>query len=438
MVTYSFPALAISIPTIPLYLYLPTFYGVTLELGLAATGFALLTARVFDTITDPIVGIISDRFPIKRNYRKPWIAVGSIIAAIGLYQLLNPPNDAGIIYLICWSIILYLGWTFVAVPYLTWGAELSTDYNERTSITTSRETAGILGILTCGVIFTFSTNLNFSEIDTIGIIGWATIGLGAISIPYMLKKVPDAGLERLKKGKNTNRSFLRSVLQLTQNRLFVRLLAAWFLNGIANGIPSVLFFLYLDKVLGVNETQRAVLILIYFSTAVAAMPAWLSLSKVFNKHRVWCYAMILAIGAFSLVPFLPEGAFYLFSIICILTGVCLGADLSIPPSIQADVLDYDKLKTRSQRAGLLFSLWGMATKLALACSVGLAFPLLDWLGFEPDMPDDSGRQALVFLYALLPVGFKCITVLAIWNFPLNRKNHTIIKRRLYGPPAPRN
>ena len=438
MVTYSFPALAISIPTIPLYLYLPTFYGVTLELGLAATGFALLTARVFDTITDPIVGIISDRFPIKRNYRKPWIAVGSIIAAIGLYQLLNPPNDAGIIYLICWSIILYLGWTFVAVPYLTWGAELSTDYNERTSITTSRETAGILGILTCGVIFTFSANLNFSEIDTIGIIGWATIGLGAISIPYMLKKVPDAGLVRLKKGKNTNRSFLKSVLQLTQNRLFVRLLAAWFLNGIANGIPSVLFFLYLDKVLGVNETQRAVLILIYFSTAVAAMPAWLSLSKVFNKHRVWCYAMILAIGAFSLVPFLPEGAFYLFSIICILTGVCLGADLSIPPSIQADVLDYDKLKTRSQRAGLLFSLWGMATKLALACSVGLAFPLLDWLGFEPDMPDDSGRQALVFLYALLPVGFKCITVLAIWNFPLNRKNHTIIKRRLYGPPAPTN
>jgi len=438
LVTYSFPALAISIPTIPLYLYLPTFYGVTLELGLAATGFALLTARVFDTITDPIVGIISDRFPIKRNYRKPWIAVGSIIAAIGLYQLLNPPNDAGIIYLICWSIILYLGWTFVAVPYLTWGAELSTDYNERTSITTSRETAGILGILTCGVIFTFSANLNFSEIDTIGIIGWATIGLGAISIPYMLKKVPDAGLVRLKKGKNTNSSFLRSVLQLTQNRLFVRLLAAWFLNGIANGIPSVLFFLYLDKVLGVNETQRAVLILIYFSTAVAAMPAWLSLSKVFNKHRVWCYAMILAIGAFSLVPFLPEGAFYLFSIICILTGVCLGADLSIPPSIQADVLDYDKLKTRSQRAGLLFSLWGMATKLALACSVGLAFPLLDWLGFEPDMPDDSGRQALVFLYALLPVGFKCITVLAIWNFPLNRKNHTIIKRRLYGPPAPTN
>ncbi|MEC9045092.1 MAG: MFS transporter [Pseudomonadota bacterium] len=438
MVAYSFPALAISIPTIPLYLYLPTFYGVTLELGLAATGFALLTARVFDTITDPIVGIISDRFPIKRNYRKPWIAAGSIIAAIGLYQLLNPPNDAGIIYLICWSIVLYLGWTFVAVPYLTWGAELSTDYNERTSITTSRETAGILGILTCGVIFTFSANLNFSEIDTIGIIGWATIGLGAISIPYMLKKVPDAGLVRLRKGKNTNRSFLRSVLQLTRNRLFVRLLAAWFLNGIANGIPSVLFFLYLDKVLGVNETQRAVLILIYFSTAVAAMPAWLSLSKVFNKHRVWCYAMILAIGAFSLVPFLPEGAFYLFSIICILTGVCLGADLSIPPSIQADVLDYDKLKTRSQRAGLLFSLWGMATKLALACSVGLAFPLLDWLGFEPDMPDDSGRQALVFLYALLPVGFKCITVLAIWNFPLNRKNHTIIKRRLYGPPAPTN
>jgi len=51
LLIYSFPALAISIPTIPIYIYLPTFYGVTLELGLAATGFALLLARVFDTIT---------------------------------------------------------------------------------------------------------------------------------------------------------------------------------------------------------------------------------------------------------------------------------------------------------------------------------------------------------------------------------------------------
>lgn len=432
MLIYSCPALAISIPTIPIYIYLPTFYGVTLELGLVATGFALLLARVFDTVTDPIVGIISDRFPIKRNYRKPWIAVGSIIAAIGLYQLLNPANDAGIGYLISWSIILYLGWTLVAVPYSTWGAELSTDYNERTSITTTRETAGILGVLTCGVIFALSTNLKLSEIETISLIGWVAIGLGAISIPFLLKKLPDADIKRLKKEGNSRRSVLKSVVQLTRNKLFIRLLTAWFLNGIANGIPSVLFFLYLEKVLGVNETQRAILILIYFSTAVISMPVWLSLSNIYNKHRVWCHAMLLAIGAFSLVPFLPEEAFYLFSIICILTGACLGADLSIPPSIQADVLDFDKLQTKSQRAGLLFSLWGMATKLALACSVGLAFPLLDWLGFDPDTPSVGGRNALVFLYALLPIGFKCITVVTIWNFPLDRKRHGIIIRRLYG------
>jgi len=432
LLIYSCPALAISIPTIPIYIYLPTFYGVTLELGLVATGFALLLARVFDTVTDPIVGIISDRFPIKRNYRKPWIAVGSIIAAIGLYQLLNPANDAGIGYLISWSIILYLGWTLVAVPYSTWGAELSTDYNERTSITTTRETAGILGVLTCGVIFALSTNLKLSEMETISLIGWAAIGLGAISIPFLLKKLPDADIKRLKKEGNSRRSVLKSVVQLTRNKLFIRLLTAWFLNGIANGIPSVLFFLYLEKVLGVNETQRAILILIYFSTAVISMPVWLSLSNIYNKHRVWCHAMLLAIGAFSSVPFLPEEAFYLFSIICILTGACLGADLSIPPSIQADVLDFDKLQTKSQRAGLLFSLWGMATKLALACSVGLAFPLLDWLGFDPDTPSVGGRNALVFLYALLPIGFKCITVVTIWNFPLDRKRHGIIRRRLYG------
>ena len=99
------------------------------------------------------------------------------------------------------------------------------------------------------------------------------------------------------------------------------------------------------------------------------------------------------------------------------------ADLSIPPSIQADVLDFDKLQTKSQRAGLLFSLWGMATKLALACSVGLAFPLLDWLGFDPDTPNVSGKDALVFLYALLPICFKCITAVSYTHLtlPTNRE-----------------
>jgi len=84
LIAYSLSAFVVALPTIPVFIHLPTLYGVTLGLGLAATGYALLIARIFDTVTDPLIGWLSDRFGWKGNRRKPWIAAGAVIAGIGL------------------------------------------------------------------------------------------------------------------------------------------------------------------------------------------------------------------------------------------------------------------------------------------------------------------------------------------------------------------
>ena len=124
LTAYTAPSFAVALPTIPVYMYLPTLYGIHLELGLTITGLVLLMARLVDTLSDPIVGILSDKFGYKNNHRKPWIAIGAVIAGIGLYRILNPIDNAGAFYLLTWSIILYIGWTMIAVPYLAWGAVL--------------------------------------------------------------------------------------------------------------------------------------------------------------------------------------------------------------------------------------------------------------------------------------------------------------------------
>jgi Na+/melibiose symporter-like transporter len=223
---------------------------------------------------------------------------------------------------------------------------------------------------------------------------------------------------------------MKSIRTLIDNKPFLRLLSAWFINGIANGIPAVLFFLYLENILGTTESQRAIYITLYFGSTVLAMPFWLHLSKLVGKHKIWCWAMSIAIVTFVSVIFIPEGSFIYFGIICIITGMCLGADLSLPPAIQADVVDYDTLKFRKQRAGLLFSLWGMSTKLALAISVGFAFPTLEILGFNAGDPTEQGKIALILIYALVPVILKVIAVVIIWNFPLDARRHDMIIRRL--------
>jgi Na+/melibiose symporter-like transporter len=400
LLSYSLPALVLALPTIPAYVYLPHLYGVELGLGLAATGFILLAARIFDTLTDPLVGVLSDRFAVRGSRRKPWIAAGAVIAGFGLFKILNPPAlvDGG--YLLGWSIVLYAGWTMVAVPYMAWGAELSTDYNERTRITSWREGLMLLGIVGAGAVNAGAAQIGWSETDSIGAIAWVAIALGIIVVPLLLWKVPDHGAPTASGGVSAEQ-LRRGVASLLANRPFLRLLSAWFLNGLANGIPAALFFIYLEHGLGADAMERPVFVL-----------------------------MVSACAAFAAVPLIPEGGIWAFAVVCVVTGMALGADLVLPPAIQADVVDYDELRSGKARAGLQFALWGMSTKLALAAAVGLALPGLEASGFDPAAPSDDGKWALTVIYALVPVVIKITAIAVVWRFPLTAEKHAVIRRRL--------
>lgn len=263
-----------------------------------------------------------------------------------------------------------------------------------------------------------------------GVIADATIALGLVTLPLLFWLVPDATLDRGDETQAHPRRAVARLLSLARNKPFLRLIGAWFVNGIANGIPAALFFLYLDHGLGVEQADRSPYVVAYFVAAIAAIPAWLTLSRRTAKHRAWCWAMILNVAAFSSVPFLGEGATAAFMVVCIVTGACLGADLALPPAIQADVVDYERLRAGRNRAGLQFALWGMATKLALALSVGAALPALERLGFDPAAPDPEGIRALTVIYALAPVVIKAIAIMIVWRFPITPEKHDVIRRRL--------
>jgi glycoside/pentoside/hexuronide:cation symporter, GPH family len=425
LLAYASPALVVALPTIPVYLHLPTLYGVEMGLGLAATGAFLLLARLFDTVTDPLIGYVSDRFPLRGLRRKPWILMGAGLAGWGLVRLLGPPPDANGVYLLTWSLVLYAGWTMVTVPYMAWGAELHPDYNERARITGWREGLALLGMLGASGLAAYVTETADAAAAP-RTVAWTAVGLGLIFIPILLWFVP----ERTSASTVENPLRLKKLKSLLGNALFLRLLSAWFVNGLANGIPAALFFLYLEHGLGVAEVVRPRFILVYFVAAIAAIPLWLRLSRNTSKHRTWCWAMILACAAFAIVPTLPAGAEAAFMLICILTGAALGADLVLPPAIQADVADYDRWRFGADRTGVQFALWGMATKLALAAAVGLALPGVAWMGFDPELPSEAGRSALIVIYAGIPVVIKLMAIVAIWNFPLSAVRHTAISRRL--------
>jgi glycoside/pentoside/hexuronide:cation symporter, GPH family len=421
---YAAPGFALAIPLVPVFTFLPTFYARDLGLGLERTGAVLFVARAVDFLSDPLIGLASDRWCTRFGRRKPWIVAGAVVAGCALVALFAPPRGAGPYYLFSWLALLYCGYTAVQVPYTAWGAELVPTYHERTRIAGLREGLMLLGIVATGALPVATTLAGLSERQGLAAIAWLAVLCGGPAIAALVWRVPE-----VRAGLAPPRAIdLRAVLA---NRPFLRLFCAWFLNGLATGLPAVLFPLYLDAGLKVGPTARGAMIFAYFAAGCAAIPLWLRLSRSHGKHRVWCGAMVMAMAAFVWVPLLRPGDAASFLAICIVTGAALGADVVLPPAMQADVVDLDLLRTGTARAGFYFAVWGMGTKLALGTAAGGAFVALGAVGFDPHGANTPRSLfALAAIYALAPVLLKAGAVALLWRYPLTEARHAVIRRRI--------
>ncbi len=416
---YGLPGLVTAIPTIPIFTLLPTFYAQEVGLGLAVTGAVLFAGRALDLVTDPLVGRLADRGGGRDIGRL--VLLGALLGAPALVLLMSPPEGAGAVWLLVTSALLLLGWTLVQIPYLTWGARLSAGYHERTRLTSSREGATLVGILLSASLPAALGFLGLDEAFRMALLGWVTVAIGLPTFYLLLSRVPrPVALPR------TDASWRG----ITENRLFVRLLGAWFLNGLANGIPAVLFPLYCTYVLAVDDQTRNLLLALYFGCAVAGIPLWLVLSRTLSKHRAWALAMVVTCPAFAAAALLGPGDAGIFALICLVTGLCLGADLALPPAIQADVADWDRLRFRRNRTAGLFSLWNMSAKLALALAAGLTLPALAGLGLEEAQPTKTALTALAVTYALIPCGLKLAAVALMRDLPLTPARQAAVAARL--------
>lgn len=425
LLAYGLPALPLAALTLPVYALLPKHYA-NLGVAVGAIGIALLIARLWDVITDPLVGWLSDRTTGRFGRRKPWVLAGLPVTMVAVWALFLPTGSVGLVHLVAWSFVLYLGWTMMFVPYTAWGAELAGDYDERTRVAAYRDVLFLLGSISAPVI------INAVGAGEAGMEGEALRALGL----FVLLLLPVAALllawkvpEPVQPPRRKRIGFKRGFILLAGNKPFQRLVLAYLLNGLANGLPGQLFLFYVQFVL--LEGERAgLLLLAYLVSGLLAVPLWLKLSARYGKHRVWSWAMLWACGWFACVPLLGPGDFWGFLAICVLTGSVLGADLILPSSMQADVVDQDTARGGTARTGVYFAIWGLATKLALALAA-LGLTAAAWFGFRAAADNTpEALTALTVIYSLVPIVFKVAAVGLLWRWPITAEVQADLRRRI--------
>ncbi|KSV85397.1 hypothetical protein N184_33365 [Sinorhizobium sp. GL28] len=416
LVIYALPALPLAALALPLFVIVPTFYSEVMGLPVAAVGGVLFAIRVLDAASDPMFGWLADRWHGVGGRRRGFFLASIPLTACAAFMLFWPPQSVGLAYLFLWGGLLSLGFTWTSLPYTAWGAELSNDYAERTRIAAFREGSTLFGTLTA-----ISLPFVVGPTVTDGVEGLETI---AILVAVLL---PITGLAAFVfVPEPVNRStrdvnIVQSLLLMTKNRPFLRLIVAFLLNGFANAVPATLFLYFVSDRLGAPD-WRGPLLLVYFACAILGVPLAVKTASRWGKHKAWSGAMIATCAIFAISGFLGDGDLVAFGAICVCTGLLLGFDLVLPPSMQADVIDNDTAVSGSQRSGMYFAAWALATKLSLAAAVGVVFPLLSVFGFDPAQersPPDA-LKGLSMLYAWLPIVPKLAAIGLMWRFPIDR------------------
>ena len=387
---YGALGLPLAFVALPLYVVLPNHYAGTLGVPLALLGFVLLAARLLDAIADPLIGRWADRL-FARSPAQAWQAAAwaGVVLALGFAALFFPPVQGSTPLLVWCAALLavtYLGYSVVTVIHQAWGARLGGDEAQRARIVAWREGLALAGVLVASVLPSLAglgvTTLVFAVLLLIGLMllrqAPHPAGSAAASASFALPK-PFA------------------------NPSFRKLLAIYLVNGIASAVPATLVLFFIRDRLQAPQFEPLFLAS-YFAAGALSVPLWVRTVARFGLARTWLAGMLLATVVFIWAAGLGAGDMAAFTAVCVLSGVALGADLTLPSALLAGVIQ--RAGHAGQAEGAYFGWWNFATKLNLALAAGVSLPALQALGYAPGSRSAQALSALTLAYCVLPCVLK--------------------------------
>ena len=407
---YGLMGLPLAFVALPLYVLLPNHYARAFGIPLATLGAVLLGARLFDALIDPLLGRWSDRL-FARSVRAvlAWAAVAAVLLFVGFTLLFFPPVQQSNV-LVVWAtaclMVTYAAYSFLSITHQSWAAMLGGDESQRSRIVAWREGLGLVGVILASIT---PVALGLPVMTAI-----FSIALAAGWWAWTQARRPGGAAT----GDGYSAGQPSSIWLPFSRPTYRALLVVFVVNGIASAVPATLILFFVQDRLQAPAQFEPLFLGSYFVSAALAIPLWLRVIRRIGLAQTWLVGMLLSIGVFAFAAGLGAGDVAAFVVVCALSGIALGTDLTIPGAMLAGNIDASGDRGRSE--GAYFGWWNFATKLNLALAAGVALPVLGAFGYAPGARDPQALHILTLAYCLLPCALKAVAAALLYSLFLRK------------------
>ena len=434
---------ALNFPTsaagMPIFIFVLPFYADDLGLGLSLVGIIFFLGRFTDILTDPVMGLLIDKFPSRWGKHKHWIFLSAPIFMLATFIIFLPQiSSPSWIYFFLGLFMLYLAFTLSTITQLSWATNLAPDYDERTKLLTLRELMALLGmfsVIAIPAIVEINDPSLQAKVNAIGIFVLFCIPLITMNA---LWNTPDSTSDSLtEKSENSFKNFKA----LFSNKMLIRIVTAAVLIAFCMSLNGALYLIWMEVVIELPEYSSR-LMLIYYVVSVFGLWIWRYLSLKTSKHfaaGISCvYAIIILTLGFIGYWYIRDLSTFQRLIgvgtFIVLYGFSFSGPLPLINAMTADISDKLTVEVGENISGTVFSFLTTLTKIGFALAAVVPYLVLElYWGFDISLGTsntESSKMAIYYIYTFVPIISYSIASYLLFTHSLGREDHEKIKSQL--------